>query len=214
MRLLECIQELEGCLAESSLAHLKLLGGLKSAAKAPNQRLLSLMKRRASKLSAAKPRLLAYDGFDTAYKFDGRKDTYLHYTTREKAKQIMKDKALKTSGPEYSSYVISTAYGDYVPGTQRGEVCGLKGAADCDIVLLKFKSDKQPTVGFPEEVKFRGGAPIKDIEMLEGPAMERELSKLKGGVIGDDSYVLYRDEDIEDLKLSVERNKNRGARFF
>jgi hypothetical protein len=211
MRLTEATDLLEHLLAEGRLKSLKALRkDVVRTARAPSAMLLRVLKAKIEKDSAAKSlKLLGADpwmeGQLAFYHADPSKDTYLHITTRDNAKKILAEGELKTAGPEYSSFVISMTYGAKKPGVQRGKVCGLKDAKECDVVGIVFKSDKTPKVGFPDETVFKGGTKIKNARMVDGAAFDALYDSLSRNTLPDnlDFYVLYTSADVEDYRKSA-----------
>jgi len=216
MYLNEAITILDGLMYESDLDRLKALRRIKRVSKAPTDRLIALLKKKAERDSARKPKFIGQIGYlKLAWSFDGKKDTYIHYTTRENAKKILKTNMLDSKNSDNpmfreSNFAISMTFGGNHPGVQRGTVCGLRNARECDIVAIVFKSDVQPKVGYQDEVIFRGRTRIKSPVMYDitSPKFKSIISKLNGmpGVTQDhvDSMVFYTAKDIESAKKEAE----------
>jgi hypothetical protein len=195
---------LERLLAESNMKSLiDLRSNALKAVSAPSEMLVRLLKAKMAKDSAGanKPKFVGVTKFMSrlGFFYDGSKDTYLHYTTRQNAERILADGELVTPGDEFSTFAISLTYGKRVPSVQRGRVCGLKGAQDCDIVGIVFKSDKAPKVGFPDEVIFKGGTPIKAARIVDGDALAAVERNLDSNSFNEmpDFVVFYSRSDLD-----------------
>tara|TARA_Y100000310_G_scaffold342926_1_gene448272 strand:+ start:2483 stop:3178 length:696 start_codon:yes stop_codon:yes gene_type:complete len=208
MKLLKAVELLEGLLYESDLDRLRALRRIKRASRAPTDRLLDLLRQRAEqKKDSSKPKFIGQVGYlKLAWSFDGKKDRYIHYTTRENARKILKSNVLDNQGTRENNFVISMVFGKNYPSVQRGTVCGLRGAKECDIVAIVFKSDVQPLIGYQDEVVFRGRTKIKNAQMydLSNGKFKAMLASLKGmpGITQDhvDSEVYYTPKSISDAE--------------
>lgn len=200
------------CTLESLLeTDARSLRRIKRTFKAPSERLIQLLKKKAEMDSAKKPKFIGQVGYlGLAFSFDGRKDTYLHYTRRDVARKILKQNKLDNQGNRRSNFAVSLTYGKNVPGTQRGRACGLRNTRECDIVAIIFKSDTQPKMGHHDEVVFWGPVKIKNARMLDINSRELKsiVSKLNGMPnVGNNEFlditVWYDQKDIENAKLKA-----------
>lgn len=217
MGLSQKIDLLEVVLAESRInALLALRRTAVQAVKAPPSRLLSVLKAKIAKDSqkaGRRPQLIGYDGYQWGFAFDGKKDMYLHYTTRKGAVDILKDMELKVPDSDpgqqpFSSFVISMTYGVILPSVQ--QTGRLQGVAREDIVGIVFKSDKQPKVGFPEETVFRGGTKIKNARMVDGRLLKEIEGRLADNLLVPAPYdyaVYYNAKDVEAFRTRMDRKR-------
>ena len=84
---------------------------------------------------------------------DVTQDQFIHFTTRERAEQILKDNKLLMD-PPYDKFgidavtAISTTYGTAVPGVQLTHIEG-------NPVAVLFQTTTTPQVGYVEEVVWK-----------------------------------------------------------
>lgn len=216
MNLNEHIELLEGALAESRLNALRALRRKTvQTVQAPSGRLLSVLKAkiaRDTKSSKGRPQMIGFAGSTVGFSFDGKKDVYLHYTTRENAVKILKDMELKVpeapqGQPAFSTFVVSLTYGILLPSVQHTGG-GLRDVDRKDIVGILFKSDKQPKVGFPEETVFGGGTKIKSARMVDGRKLKEIEDRLANNRLVPeplDYEVHYTVKGVEDFRTSMNR---------
>lgn len=125
----------------------------------------SLARALADVITASLDRLEEDSFYGPVYKMDVRKDRFIHFTTQDRAKQILEagkllmDPPYKKFGADHVA-AVSLVWGAYVPGVQTTHI-GSK-----DLVGLIFKTNKRPDSGHPEEVVWHFDVPIKNPKVV------------------------------------------------
>jgi hypothetical protein len=122
---------------------------------------------RAAFETEAKQSILVPKGMEQGfmvYTMDLSRDTFVHFTSSDRALQILAEKKLSMS-PPYKKfgpdkiYAISTVWGTLVPGTQMTHIKG-------NVVGLMFQTPTKPEIGFPEEVIWKRDVVLKHPRVL------------------------------------------------
>lgn len=118
------------------------------------------------------------------YKMDVGKDRFIHFTTPEAAKVIVKSKTLgKGSG---SIFAVSLVWGWYVPGVQ------LTHIDSPHVVAVLFTTTKKPDKGnFVDEVTWHSKVPLKSAKIVSKGDAIRLLKKVPFPLKDEEAYVLY-----------------------
>lgn len=101
--------------------------------------------------------------FGKSYLGDVSRDTFIHFTPKSRAEQIVKAGRLLMK-PPYDKFgtdtvdAVSLTYGSYVPGVQ---VTHTKTTPGDPMVAVVFKTAVKPTVGYSEEVKWNRDVPFR-----------------------------------------------------
>jgi len=118
---------------------------------------------------------------------DVSEDLFIHFTTRENAEKIIETKTLGSG--IFSTFAVSTTYGEFVPGVQTTHIKG------DDIVAVVFATDTPPTHGYPEEVVWHGAVPIRDIEIISVEEAASLISAAPAKITEDDVVVYENSVD-------------------
>lgn len=139
------------------------------------------------------------DWSQDVYLSEVKDDSFIHFTTPERANQII-DSGKLLMNPPYKKFgtdavnAISTTYGSYSPKTQVNHQ-----KAD-DIVAIYFKTDTVPNIGFPEEVVWKNDVNLINPKIISKDNAISMLDKFDSGKDEDgddiDFYVLYDEKDI------------------
>ena len=112
-----------------------------------------------------------------------RNDEFIHFTTKERAQQIIKSGKLLMK-PPYDKFgtdtvdAVSLVYGSYVPTVQLTHTERISK----DIVGVVFKTETIPDIGFPEEVKWSEDVVLINPKIV---SMARGVSLLKSAPYSD-----------------------------
>ena len=107
----------------------------------------------------------------TVWEMKVSQDVFVHFTTQDRAEQIVASKKLMMR-PPYEKfggdgiYAVSAVWGDFVPKTQTTHT---KGGP---LVAIVFKTSTKPDYGFVEEVVWR-----RDVSLKSGPRLSRMMTK-------------------------------------
>jgi hypothetical protein len=114
------------------------------------------------------------------YRMDVLDDEFLHYTTRERAQQIIESGILSidSSLTVRGVFGISLVFGKYFPRVQQTGF-GLKDLENPDIVALRFKTDTIPMSGGVEEVSWLGDVRLIEPQIIELDEAEALLNAVK-----------------------------------
>jgi len=135
-------------------------------------------------------------GDETYYTMDVAKDRFIHFTTVEAARAILKSKKLLLNPPGVEHFgptgvfAVSLVWGWYVPTTQLTHI-----KSDKPLVAVVFTTDTKPGgAAFHEEVIWRKDVKLKTVSVVsKGKAIQllkRVPFPLKKE--SEDAYVLYR----------------------
>ena len=119
------------------------------------------------------------------YQMNLENETFIHFTTKEKAKKIIKNKKIKIELAEIleATFAISTTYGEYVPSVQIKE--------NENQIAIKFKTNTMPKIGFVEEVSWGQDINIINAEIIS----KEEAIKILNNTpydIDDQECVIYK----------------------
>ncbi len=122
-----------------------------------------------------------------------QRDRFLHFTTDQRAEQIIKSGKLLMRPPHEkfgtdSVDSVSLVYGKLVPGVQYTHIKLQPGEK---IVGVVFETDTVPKVGFVEEVKWSQDVHLKNASIVN---FGQAQSLVRGApeAIPDSDYVVYR----------------------
>lgn len=125
--------------------------------------------------------------YGTIYKMVLSKDRFVHFTTKERAEQILASGKLLMR-PPYEKFgadhvaAVSTVWGSYVPGVQTTHI---KGAT----VAVLFKTRLKPDAAFPEEVTWKKDVPLTHVKIV---STSEGIRMLKNADSPDDDFqVVY-----------------------
>lgn len=96
---------------------------------------------------------------------DVRDDHFIHFTTPERAAQIMKDGWLLINPPHEkfgtdTVNAVSTLYGEYVPAVQTLHL-------EDDVVTVMFSTDTRPEYGHVEEVVWKKDVKLRNPMLVQ-----------------------------------------------
>lgn len=130
--------------------------------------------------------------------------SFIHFTTKERAKKIIKQKRIynfvegvKKFGPS-KIYAVSLQFGHFVPSVQITHI--LKDAEEKEIIALKFKTNNKPQIIFPEEAIWdEEYINIYDVKVISVEQAKNILNKNIDKKLNDDysEYIIF--ESKEDL---------------
>lgn len=138
------------------------------------------------------------DNWSKWFRMDIQDDEFVHFTTLERAEQVIKTGRLlfKPPHPKFGTDTvdaISIVYGQYVPETQTNHIKG-------DVVAIRFKTSAIPDSGHAEEVKW-----MSDVKLLNPSIISKEeaihLLEKTPERIPEDGLVLYL--DFDDLQKNI-----------
>lgn len=149
------------------------------------------------------------DKYTEVYFQDLSKDSFVHFTTPDRAKEIIKSGKLLMN-PPYRKFgtdsvnAISFIYGMYTPGTQHThfDKNGLVG--------IVFKTDTIPKIGFPEEVVWKSDVNLINPRIIPHDTIVGKLDRFTPGVDEDGEpkdYYVYYDKLNETMMESNMNNK-------
>jgi hypothetical protein len=143
--------------------------------------------------------LIGEDQFNNKIFYSNIKDDeFVHFTTPERAEQILKNGKLLIDAPyeqfgPYAVYAVSTLYGKFHPKVQTTHI------KSEDIVAILFKTNTIPKVGFIEETSWN-----KDVDLLSPRIISKDkaisILNKSAKALGDDfdsDYVLYDRKQAE-----------------
>ena len=143
-----------------------------------------------------------------AYFMSVEDDVFIHFVPKKIAVQIAKTKQLDPSFSETfedAVFGISITYGTFLPSVQIHNIGGQRSQDYNDYVAIVFKTNDKPVVGHIEEVVWHGVVNIKIIKYLTIKGAENILKHTQYK-IGEQDYVLYREEDLEKINEDLEYN--------
>lgn len=129
----------------------------------------------------------------TAHQMDVAADRFVHFTTRDRAAQILQSGRLlmRPPHPKFgtdSVDAVSLTYGRSLPSVQSNHLPG-------DLVAVVFKTTAPPEVGYAEEVKWHSDVPLLEPQIVSVEEARKLLANAQP--IGDQDEVVYRDQDAE-----------------
>ncbi len=135
-----------------------------------------------------------YWASDTYYKMDVTKDRFIHFTTVEAAKSIVKSKKMLLHPPgvrhfgPVGVFAVSLVWGWYVPGTQLTHI-----KSDKPLVAVVFTTDTVPEgVAHHEEVIWEKDVKLKTVQVVSKGKAIQLLKRVPFQLKDEDAYVLYR----------------------
>jgi len=126
------------------------------------------------------------------YRADVEKDTFVHFTPRSRAEQILESGKLLAE-PPYDKFglagvqAISLGYGGSVPEVQTTHIKGVK--EDDPLVAVVFQTSSQPKTGYVEEVIWDDDVGLKDARVVGADEARHMLDQAPGKITGDDMVV-------------------------
>jgi hypothetical protein len=145
----------------------------------------------------------------TFYEMSVKDDRFVHFTTKERAKEILETGKLLMD-PPYKKFgidvvnAVSTTYGSYVPTVA---VTHLKG----QIVSLIFKTNTEPDYGVAEEVIWK-----TDVNLIEPKieSKEKGISLIKNTPekIDDQEEVIYKKSEIKKIENYLKKKVTSAIR--
>jgi len=98
------------------------------------------------------------------YKMDLARDRFIHFTSSDRALQILASKKILMNPPHQkfgpdAVYAISTVWGRWVPGTQTTHIKG-------NLVGVVFQTPSRPEYGFTEEVIWKHDVILKSPKVV------------------------------------------------
>lgn len=124
-----------------------------------------------------------------------KNDIFIHFTTRENAKDILADGRLSNtaigSGGS-GAYAVSVEYGHY-----NHEVIKHVNDYGDDVVAVVFTTDTKPKVTFCEETVWEHGANITEGFIVDSEDAKDALGNSHAFNDGDDEWVEYTGEGAE-----------------
>lgn len=130
------------------------------------------------------------------------KHKFIHFTTKERAKKIIKNrKLLRTPegitnfGPS-KIYAVSVDYGLYYPPVQITHL--LKHSSLSEIVAIEFQTTKKPQIIFPEEAIWdHDEIPVINPKILT-IAQAKKRIETKSNPLNDDysEHIIFESEDL------------------
>lgn len=155
--------------------------------------------------------------YEDVYYHDVSDDVYVHFTTPERAKQIV-DTGKLLMNPPYKKFgtdtvnAVSSTYGIHKPTVQHTH------HGDGKVVAIVFKTDTTPKIGFPEEVVWK-----TDVNLINPKIVPHDVGvNMLGNFIPDvdedgdikDFHVLYSNPQgiTEGVKMSKYKDFLRNLR--
>lgn len=134
--------------------------------------------------------------FGKTWKMNVLEDEFIHFTTRDRANQILESGKLLMR-PPYEKFgtdtvdAVSLTFGSHLPSVQTTHI------KDNDLVAIKFKTNTVPHYGMSDEVKWIGDVNLINPQILEFNEAVRLLQSVKPpkGFDEDDDKVIYVDPD-------------------
>ena len=126
---------------------------------------------------------------DTEFKMDIDKDRFVHFTTAERAEEIMASGKLLMDSP-YDKFgidavtAVSTVWGKPVHGVQVSHIEG-------DIVAILFSTSTIPQIGYSEEVIWKEDVILNNAEIIS-TAQALAMLEDTDDSIGEFDTVVYR----------------------
>lgn len=118
---------------------------------------------------------------------DVSRDLFVHFTTRDRAAQILGDGMLGKS-EEGSTFAVSATYGIPYPEVQTTHI-----GPDESLVAIVFSTSAKPKVGYGEEVVWEGMVPLENPEII---SLEEGMRLLKEAPtpLHEDDIVVYESQ--------------------
>lgn len=122
------------------------------------------------------------------YEADVEKDTFIHFTPRSRAKQIIESGKL-LADPPYEKFgiegvqAVSLGYGSYTPGVQTTHT---KTPKDDPLVAVVFRTSTTPEHGYIEEVQWDGDVELKEPRILSSEEAQKRMKEAPQPITGDD----------------------------
>lgn len=140
---------------------------------------------------------------DPLYHQDVNKDSFIHFTTLPRAKEIRETGKLLMNPPHEkfgtdSVDAVSATLGKYVPTVQHTHMGHLN-----KLVAILFKTDTVPDYGVPEEVKWHEDVNITDMKIMLGKNAV-EILKNNNAPKEDDYEISYKKPITEALGFPLE----------
>lgn len=126
-----------------------------------------------------------------SYKMDLTRDRFVHFTSSDRALQILASKKLMMNPPHEkfggdAIYAISTVWGRWVPRTQTTHIKG-------NLVGVVFQTTDRPDYGHPEEVVWHHDVALKSPKVVSYNQGVALVKKAQGRPPESDNFVVtYR----------------------
>jgi len=122
------------------------------------------------------------------YQADVERDSFVHFTPRSRAKQILESQKLLAKPPHEKFGIegvqaISLGYGESVPETQTTHI---KHDKDDPLVAVVFRTSTQPEHGYSEEVVWGGDVDLRDAQIVSADDALKRLSQNPQRITEDD----------------------------
>lgn len=156
---------------------------------------------------------------DSGFKYfflDVRKDKFVHFTTKNRATEILKSGKLLLDAPHekvgaYGVFAVSLTYGEIIPGVALSHVMRWAKEEGSEVVAIEFKTDTVPKkVGVSEEVSWGE----QDVKLID-PKITHVIAAIqKIGAspcsLNDRSVVVYDKSLLKNTKLVEEQMARRA----
>lgn len=154
----------------------------------------------------AQPKLITFAEAPSGAKFrflHVKNDAFVHFTTSERAKQILESGKLLMS-PPYKKFgtdtvdAVSLTYGESVPGVQTTHIKGK------DLVAVKFRTKTKPRYGYQEETKWDQDVDLIGPEIISAKDAVKAINQ-SPHKIGEMDQVIYDKDKAKQIKESYAR---------
>lgn len=124
-------------------------------------------------------------------------DTFIHFTTRRRAEQILASGKLLMNPPyakmgTHSVDAVSTVWGWYTPNVQTKHIKRHE-AAEGGLVAILFKTNTMPDVGFVEEVKWHQDVLLRKAVIIPGLRGKALLQRTPQRLTDDQQRVVWQE---------------------
>jgi poly(A) polymerase len=152
------------------------------------------------------PKEFAQRGSERYHYLPVEDDIFVHYTTPERAKQILESGKLLMR-PPYEKFgidavnAVSTSYGWDVPGVQSTHIKN-----GDELVAIKFRTKTKPEYGSPEEVVWH-----EDVELIDPEVISQKdaVETLRSAPfkISEDDLVIYDKDEAKEIKEKLSKKE-------
>jgi hypothetical protein len=139
------------------------------------------------------------------YQMNIQEDEFIHFTTSDRAKQILEAGRLLFK-PPHAKFgtdtvdAISLVYGSYLPSVQTTHIDNQD-----DLVAVRFKTNAIPDAGYSEEVKWLSDVPLINPQIISKEEAIRLLQNTPEK-LDEDAYVVYMDPSELEQAVGVPRS--------
>lgn len=129
---------------------------------------------------------------DAVYKMSLRKDRFIHFTSSDRALEIISSGKLLMNPPHEKFgpdkvYAVSLVWGRLVPGVQTTHIKG-----EGDPVGIIFRTQTKPHGGWPEEVIWDRDVDLRDVRLVPAKKGAAMLKRTPETPPERDFYVEYK----------------------